>query len=258
LSGLVSRAPLGAAKSLAARALCHPIVGTIVGRWYKDEIPDRRGCTIRTPPPVAPAVKAMLFWKMYESAELRFVEAHLRSDLDVLEVGASIGVVGAHIARRLGEKRKLVCVEANPSLMSILEENVRSNAPRATLSFKNAAISYSGAPDVELTLGKTNLGGAVGKDGDRRVKVKAMTVSEILREESLGDFCLVSDIEGAESGIIRQDREALERCKQIIIELHDTAVDGQRVTFSDLASWVVAAGFRTKAQYGPVYVFERA
>jgi len=258
VSSLVARAPLGAAKSLAARALCHPLVGTLVGRWYKDRIPDRRGCTIRTPPPVAPAVKAMLFWKMYESAEVRFVDRYLRADLDVLEVGASIGVVGSHIARRLGENHKLVCVEANPTLMAILEENVRSNAPRARLSFRNAAIAYAGTAEVELTFGETNLGGALGKKGDDRVRVKAATLSDVIHEEAIGDFCWVSDIEGAESGVILEDRSALERCKQIIIELHNTDVKGRRVTFGEMASWLVDKGFQTTARYGPIYVFDRA
>ena len=59
-------------KALAARVLCHPFVGTLLGQLYGNLIPSRglnrheRGNT--------PAIKAYLFWGLYESAEIRFVD----------------------------------------------------------------------------------------------------------------------------------------------------------------------------------------
>jgi FkbM family methyltransferase len=257
VSAVVPTARFAAAKSRLAKALCHPWVGAALGRWYHDEIPDRRGCTIRTPAPVAPYVKALLFWGLYESGEVRFVRQYLRRDLDVVELGASIGVVGSHVARGLEPGRRLICLEANPRLVPLLEKNVRLNAPGVALAVVNAAISYAGEPVVELTLGESNLAGAVGRQGTERVRVPATTLSSIVRDHQLREYCLVSDIEGAEGGLIRHDAAALEGCRQIIIELHEAQVDGRQLSPAELAAALVAIGYQARAQYGPVYVFER-
>jgi FkbM family methyltransferase len=254
----VTHARFARTKAAVARALIHPLVGAAVGRLYRDRIPDRHGCIIRTPAPVTAAVKALLFWGMYESAEVRFVRRYLRRDLDVVELGSSIGVVGSHVARSLSPGRKLVCVEANPHLLAVLEQNVRLNAPAAAVSIVNAAISYDGGAQVELTLAETNLASSVGGQGGERVAVPTTSLSRLLGEQGIGEFCLISDIEGAEGGLIENDAAGLSRCAQIIIELHDSHLGGKPVSPTELAGAIEARGYRRRAQYGPVHVFERA
>ena len=121
-SMLTSR-PVVRATDLAVRRLMGGRVGN-------------RGSRIDTNnPAVTPWVRTLVYWDMYETAELRFVQRYLPSDLDVVELGGSIGVVASQIARRLEPGRQLISVEANPQIVNLLRENIGKNGPqiRATV-----------------------------------------------------------------------------------------------------------------------------
>jgi len=128
------------------RPLYRASLGRVLGALFRDQIPCE-GCVIDTSDEViAPRVKAKLFLRGYEHDEIRFVKRHLRRDLDVIELGSSLGVVAAHIARKLDPGRRLVCVEANPALLKSIWTNVHQNAPHARLDVVSGAVEYP--PDV--------------------------------------------------------------------------------------------------------------
>lgn len=248
-------------KVLIAKGLCHPLVGRVVGHLFRDGIPFR-GCRIDTNSPlVTPEIKAMLFWRLYESGELRFISRYLRADLDVVELGASLGVVGSFIGRRLDAGRRLVCVEAHPHLVPIVERNVRNNAsPGVRVTIVHGAVDYGqGSVDVEFVLAESTLGSRAGEGDGHRVKVPRVRLGELLdREQLSGEYALVCDIEGAERGVFEHETKALARCRQLIIELHDVRVGDRQVTVDGLLQLARERhGFRLRDRHGPVVVLER-
>jgi FkbM family methyltransferase len=202
----------------------------------------------------------MLFFRMYESAEQRFVARHLRSDLDVVELGSSLGVVTSQIARRLRPGSRLLAVEANEALLPTIRSNVARNAPRASVEVVHGAIDYSGAAEVELLPGAYSFSGRVGGEasGARAQLVPTTTLTKLLRDRDFGDYVLVSDIEGAEAGIIAGEQDALARCRQLLCELHDTRLAGRSYSAAELSELLcLRHGFRLRDRYGNVCVFER-
>lgn len=251
------------AKALVADALCHPVVGRTLRALFRRRIPSLRfpGWRVEADPAVvSPRTVAMIFWGIYESAELRFIRSHLRTDLDVVEVGSSIGAVSSAIAQRLGPGRRLLCVEANPTLIPLLRRNVAANAPDRAVEIVNRAIDYRN-DSVVFTEGALTTGGhTVGSrpDGGRTHEVPASTLEALLDAHGIGEYALVSDIEGAEAGFIGSDPAALARCQQLLIELHDAEIDGRSETVASLRDALTGRhGFRVSASHGPVYVFER-
>jgi len=81
-----------------------------------------------------------LYFAFYESPEIRFVKKHLRTDLPIIELGTSLGVISTYC--RVINKNKLVCVEANPILIPAINKNFQSNEIE-NYSVINAAIGYS-------------------------------------------------------------------------------------------------------------------
>ena len=244
------------------RPLYRASLGKVLGALFKDQIPCE-GCVIDTSDEViAPRVKAKLFLRGYEHDEIRFVKRYLRRDLDVVELGSSLGVVAAHIARKLDPGRRLVCVEANPALLKSIWTNVHQNAPHARLDVVSGAVEYppDGRPLVRLGLGFDNLvSKVVENDAEGEgIAVPAITLAEILSEHEIADYALVADIEGSEAGLVEREGEALARCQQVIIELHETTRRGQRVTVEDLCRALQDEhGFEMRDRRGLVYVFER-
>jgi FkbM family methyltransferase len=227
---------------------------------YRDKIPSGR-CVIDTSDPiVTPWVRSLIFWGFYESAELRLVEKYLPATLDVVELGASLGVVSAHIGRRLESGRQLISVEANPALVASLRANIASNAPQVRASVHNNAV-FSG-PDrpefVELAFGDSNLAAWIRQPGDgaQSCRIRTATLSELLAAHGIGPYALVTDIEGAEAGLLLSEREALASCKLLIAELHDTEWLGRKFSVQDLVRLAIdEVGFVLRDQYRNVFVF---
>jgi FkbM family methyltransferase len=247
-------------KTLVARALCLPSIGRAIARVCDNRIKCGT-CVINTQSHlVKPATKAALFWGFYESAELRLVRRYLDLRHDVIELGTSIGVVAATIAKQLPTDRHLLCVEAHPRLARLAYENICANAPHAHVSMISAAIDYSETQcNLWLKPGSLTTGGHVSStpDEEHGISVQRTTLADLIRSHGLGKYSLVADIEGAEARLLECERPALANCQQLIIELHQTKVQNRAVTIDELICTIVDAGFVVAARDGNVFVFDR-
>jgi FkbM family methyltransferase len=245
-------------KSALVGVLCHPLVGRALGGVFSQRIPCR-GIPISTDSPsVADHTRAQLFWGMYESAEIRSSERYLDPRLDVVELGSSIGVVSCHVSRRLDPARRLICVEANPQLTPLLTANLAANAPERSTTVVHRAVDYTSTTGhVLLELGSDSTGSRVASSnsGTKRAstRIPTTTLSEILRDQALGDYALIADIEGAEAGIFLDDAPALANCRQIIAELHATTYRGRAYRPEDLVAVLEERGFHVLGRDGGVW-----
>lgn len=235
----------------------YPLLGRTAGVVLRHRI-NNGGCIIATDTPyITPDTVARLFLGRYEAPELNFIRHWLPRDLDVVELGASIGVGTAHIARRLAAERQLICVEANPPLVPLIRANVERNAPGRRLVVLNQAIDYSGQPTVRLQLSATNTNSHLGSD-PAGLAVAATTLSAIIAQFGLRAFALVVDIEGTELELILHDAPALSQVQFLLIELHATDYQGEHWTPDQMRDALLARHhFRLLAAHGPVYVFDR-
>jgi FkbM family methyltransferase len=256
------RAPLFSTKRFIAGVLCHPYVGNVISLMFRDRIPSH-GFRIDTAHNVVePWVKASLFWGIYESAEVRFVKRHLRPDLDVVELGGSLGVITSQISLKLKPQRRIVCVEANPFLLNTLQKNIDRNCNGRNVTIVHGAIADNGTKCefINLAMGEDNTDSHITDYVlPNSVRVPALTLKTVLETQGIvQDFALVSDVEGAEANFIENDDGALRRCQQIIIELHETDWKGTLLTAEYLRSRLESLhGFQLVESYGPVCVFER-
>jgi FkbM family methyltransferase len=201
----------------------------------------------------SPRVRAQMFWGAYESAETRMIRGLLRGSTTVVELGSSLGVTSAHIAALMPPGGRLVCVEANPRLLPGLRERLTRRAASLQVDFVHAAIAGH-CHGAVLALSPMTMSSRLGavRPLDTAVEVPTLTLREILRRTEVGDFDLVSDIEGAESTFLLQDPDVLRGCRRAVIELHDTTLDGRAVPVSELLDAAVAAGLRIIRRHGPV------
>jgi FkbM family methyltransferase len=247
-------------KKLAAAVLCHPLMGAAIRTIFRSGVP-HRGNRIETPASGDRRIDAMLFWRAYESAEIRLVQRYVGSDLDVVEMGSSIGGVSCEIARCLGDARQLICIEANPEIFPTLQRNVTRNRPGLHVHFVPGAVDYSDRSHVEMAIGETSLGSHVQGErrrGLRTVSVPAVQLARILADHAVAEYVLVADIEGAEVPLLVCDAPAFRRCRAMILELHETEFRGIRYTPSDIVELVTRqTGLRPRDRYGDVYAFVR-
>ena len=204
-------------------------------------------------------VRAQMFWGAYEGAETRMIHGLLQNITTVVELGSSLGVTTAHIASIMDPAGHLVCVEANPRLLPGLRARTLPRAASLQVDLVHAAVTGH-CGETMLALAAETVGSRVGRPRphESAVQVPALTLREILHRTGVADFDLVSDIEGAEASFLLNDVSVLNRCKRAVIELHDTSVNGARVSASDLMDAACAAGFETVGRHGPVVALTRA
>jgi FkbM family methyltransferase len=246
-------------KRVVGSILTAPVMGRAIALVTGDTFRSR-GLRVDTSyPAVTPVVKAMLFWNMYESAEIRFVQRYLKPDRDVVELGSSLGVMACQIRARIEPERKLVCVEASPQLAPVIQKNLALNGFTGHTTVVTGAIDYSGAETVSFAEGGNTLQGQKAEAGAQTTSTPAVTLEKLLADHQINDYALVCDIEGAEAGIIFQGQGSLRSCRQIVIELHDAECNGRRVSVDEMADALVQQhGFRQVDRYGTVCVFDRS
>jgi len=213
---------------------------------------------------ISDKTKARLFYGFYESAELRFIDKYISGDLDVVELGSSIGVTAKQILKKLNRENRLVCVEANPYLMRTLESNISNEMSHHNITIKNRVISYEHSVGYaqEFYLSTSSLSGSVHESVDvdndvsSGVLVSSTTLSSILEEDSIEQYILVADIEGAELEIVENDKKAFESCRMIIIELHNITINEKSYTIDDIKQKIEQyLNFTCLDSYGSVYLF---
>lgn len=246
-------------KRLVGSILTADVMGRAIAWLTRDNFRSR-GLRVNTAhPAIKPVVKAMLFWNMYESAEIRFVQRYLQRDVDVVELGSSLGVMACQIRARIEPERKLLCVEASAQLAPVIRKNLALNGLEANTTVVSGAIDYSGAESVSFAEGGNTLQGQKAEAGAQTTSTRAVTLEKLLADHEIADYALVCDIEGAEAGILFQGQNSLARCRQIVIELHEAEFNGRRVSVDEMADALVTQhGFRQVDRYGTVCVFARA
>jgi FkbM family methyltransferase len=214
-------------------------------------------------PPCASGLSgaASLFWGIYESAELRFIDRYIDGAVDIVELGSSIGAVSCVIARKLRADRRLICVEGNPDIIEVLKRNIANNSFDLRTKVIHGAMSYGNQGTVRFSIGADHLTSRVAQSTQalQTREVPEVTLDRVLRQNEIKVYDLVCDIEGGELAILRSDAGALDRCRTCIIELHNMHENGAIMTPQAMVSLIEAC---TKlaliARYGNVCVFSNS
>jgi FkbM family methyltransferase len=204
-------------------------------------------------------VRAQMFWGAYESAETRMIKRTLSGSSTVVELGSSLGVTTAHIAAAMITGGRLICVEANPRLITGLPGRVVPYAAGLRLDIIHAAVTgHCGS--TELVIAGETVSSRLGahRPDEPVVWVPAMTLREILRRSDIADFDLASDIEGAEAAFLLDDPGVLDRCGRAVLEFHDTVVDGHAVSAAELINAACKTGLRVVDRRGSVVALTRS
>jgi len=239
--------------------LSHPLVGVLVAKIYANRIPTFGGRLCVDPHLVSPETVATVFWRLFERSEVKLVSQYLRNDLDAIELGSGIGIVSLPAIRTQSPSKRLFCVEPNPRIVSMLKQSLQLNAPEKPVYVLNAAISYDSCQQVNLYVTDTHLGShVVDQPSQKSVQVEAVKLETLITAHSILDYVLICDIEGAEIGIFLNDALSLNRCQQMIIELHDTSFGAQSFSVEDLHSLIThELGFSIEARRHNVFVYSK-
>lgn len=200
------------------------------------------------------SIKLALLNKTYEHFERRAVLQYLRPEIPVIELGGCIGVVACITNKLLNNPADHVVVEANPNVLSHLNENRTAN--RCEFEILNAAIAYD-KKSVTFVPSVDFWGSSLEqKNGGEPVTVGTVQLRDIVSQRGFKSFTLICDIEGYEYDLIQHEAHTLANADTIILETHARMI-GEPKTI-ELLSRLEQMGFRTVTQDSLVYVLRRS
>jgi len=186
-------------KNFAASLLTAPAMGKLISFCYRQKIPFHGLRFDTSIHEISPASKAQLFFKIYESAEVRFIDKYLPESLDVVELGSSIGVLSAIIRKKLAKETRLICVEAYPQLSRQIIVNLELNGLYNNVVCLNKAINYGDGENNKIYFNPGDLSTtgtiAAGKRQHNSIEVETITLSGLKSDfniESSTANCLFS------------------------------------------------------------------
>ena len=204
-------------------------------------------------------IVSLLFFNKYEKEELEMIRTHMKTDLPIIDLGSSLGVVATTAACLSNDK--ILCVEANPKLTDIISTNLLKNGiEERAFSVLNGAICdkhQAGEPIYFSSRGSNELGRICSPETEGAIKVDTVLLSEIVSKNIEDEFILISDVEGAEAAFLFSDSMALEKCNQLFIELHPVCWNGVQLEVKDLQERIELLGFKEEEQRGTNFYYSR-
>lgn len=238
-------------KLIVAKILVNDFTGKLIAILFSNKIPfhnlriDISNLVIRK------RIAASLYFKTYESAEVRFISKYLKNyDGTIVELGSSIGVVSSTLAKA-NPKAALFSFEADQRFIPIIENNFKINA----ISNANCFNEIIGASGYEFVPGEDNTMGKISKTDVASNKM--CSLSQLMTKYNFSEFVLVSDIEGAEYFVLNEDDTIFKGIPLLIIELHPIEIENNLISVDDLKTRIENLGYQIVEQYGSNIVAKR-
>ena len=100
--------------------------------------------------------RVMAMPQFFDSAELAWIARRMKSDFQMVDIGANAGLYSLFVAARAGQGARILAIEAQPEMQRRLAENIALNGFTTIVQANCAVADYDG--EIAVSLGQTNRG----------------------------------------------------------------------------------------------------
>jgi FkbM family methyltransferase len=238
-------------KAVVAKILVNDFTGKLIALLFSNKIPFHNLKIEISNKVIRKRIAASLYFKLYESAEVRFISKYLKDcNGTIVELGSSIGVVSATLAKA-NPNAQLFSFEADKRFIPIIENNFKiNNITNATCY--NEIIGASG---YEFIPGEDNTMGKISRTDSESNNMSSL--SQLINQYNFLEFVLVSDIEGAEYFVLNENESIFNSIPLLIMELHPIEIENKLISVEDLKFRIEMLGYEILEQYGSNIVAKR-
>ncbi len=216
-------------------------------RWYRD----RYGIEFELHPHYHMDYSIIAFG-FYESQIVNLVHKHVRPGMVCLDVGANIGLIGLHLARKTGPTGAVHCFEPVSNNVRRLEQHIERNNLQSIVRIHQYALSnctgkiLMSIADQDYT--NQGMGSIVLQDDllSNQIEINAITLDAFAEQMGLDrlDFAKI-DIQGAEPLFLEGGRRTLTRFHpDLVMEVSPTDLGALGKTSRDLLHQIESLGYR--------------
>ena len=165
----------------------------------------------------------------------------------IIDVGAGVGIETILFSRAVGERGRVLAIEAHPRTYACLLKTCQYNALNNVVALNIALVDNECA--VSLEDSPQHIGNAIvpGKQGS--IQVRGRRLDDVCDEHRFGEIALVRmNIEGAEKLAIRGMESMLAKTTHVAIACHDFKADRTGNEFfrtkKDVIGFLLDRGFK--------------
>jgi hypothetical protein len=211
--------------------------------------------------PLDPKTRRRLMRGLYETSERDLIQQFIRPGDQILELGASVGIVSSFLAKRAGPTGRLVSVEADGRLEHPFRKQLALNGLAAGWVHALACPIWSEAvPDATARQSfarseRTLSGRAAAAVANAEPGPVWLTAGAVCRQQKLAPTALVVDIEGSESVWVEHRPQFPPSLRTIIAEFHPHLI-GSRIAGAAIQR-LLEEGFAVAGLHSTVLALER-
>jgi len=194
----------------------------------------------------SPGFKNFLKDNPHERGEVKFLESIVKKGMNIIDIGANIGITTVAIAKKIGRRGKLYSFEPTPEYFNILKENISSNELKNVQVYELAVTDQVGrAPFYQKELSS----GIVFEEGAKKFEVSTTSIDRFLSEEKIGRIDLIHmDCEGSELLVLRGAEETLSKNKvKIFCEIHHDFLKQLGQSVQELVQYLQGLEFQVQS-----------
>ncbi|HVJ54122.1 MAG TPA: FkbM family methyltransferase [Aliidongia sp.] len=238
--GYIRHAPFGLGREWLWRAVCRPYLNwrpfravkpAAFGGRFVCDVPDM--------------VQAHIYYfGRWEPNLTAFMQRRLEPGDTFIDVGANIGYFSLLGSRLVGDRGRVVSIEASPSIFRQFTSNIERNGAANIRALNVAASDRHGTLDLYRgevgNQGSTSL--AKTETAVKEATVPAVPFDEALSPQELADARVIKiDIEGAEPPVLARILDRIADFRQDVEIVAEMTPDGPRT--AELLQQFAAAGF---------------
>jgi len=194
----------------------------------------------------SPGFKNFLKDNPHERGEVKFLESIVKEGMNVIDIGANVGITTVTVARKIGRRGKLYSFEPTPEYFNILKENISSNGLENVKVYELAVTDQVGrAPFSQKELSS----GIVFEEGAKKFEVSTTSIDRFLSEEKIERIDLINmDCEGSELLVLKGAKKTLwENKVKIFCEIHHDFLKQLGQSVEELVQYLQGLEFQVQS-----------
>jgi len=194
----------------------------------------------------SPGFKNFLKDNPHEAGEVKFLESIVKEGMNVIDIGANVGITTVTAARKIRRGGKLYSFEPVPEYFNVLKDNVSSNGLGNVEVYELAVTDKAGrAPFYQKGLSS----GIVFGEGAKKFEVSTTSIDRFLSEEKIERIDLINmDCEGSELLVLKGAQKTLwENKVKIFCEIHHDFLKQLGQSVEELVQYLQGLEFQVQS-----------
>jgi len=168
-----------------------------------------------------PARWSRYYESNYEQENYEFLAKQVKPGMQLIDIGAHIGLFSATASQLTGPNGKIICFEPTPGTYTVLKETLRLNHCHNVTPVQAAVSDKEGEATFYISNTEVcNSNSLVRNKGENEISgypVKLVTIDSVVGEYSLKPSIIKIDAEGAELDVLKGGVKTFQTLKPVLI-----------------------------------------